>query len=68
LQHLLQPQLIGGIQGAFSIEAGGHQLGDVAVLGDRLADHCPLLHRRIVLGALQRARILFDLQADENKR
>ena len=61
LQHLLQPQLIGGIQGAFSLQASCHQLGDVAVLGDRLADHGPLLHRRIVLGALERVRILFNL-------
>src|SRR5437762_11611793 len=61
LQHLLQSKLIGGIQRAFPLKAGGHQLGDVAVLGDRLADHRPLFHRRVVFGALEGAGILLDL-------
>src|ERR1700681_1136655 len=48
-QHLLQPQLIGGIEGTFSVQASGHQFGNVAVFGDRHADHRPLRHRGIVL-------------------
>ena len=60
-QHLLQPQLIGRIQGALAGKADGHELGVVAVLRNRLADHGPLLHRGIVFVALERARILSDL-------
>src|SRR6476646_7992349 len=52
LHHLLQAKLIGRIEGAFPMKSGGHQLGHVAVLRDRLADHRPLFHRRIVFGAL----------------
>ena len=61
LQHLLQPQLIGRINGALSMQASGHELGNVAVFGDGHADHRPLRHRGIVLVALERARILSDL-------
>ena len=45
LQHLLQPQLIGGIEGALSVQAGGHQLRDVAMLGDgqRTTVHCAMV-------------------------
>src|SRR5438270_8935055 len=47
-QHLLQPQLIGGIQGgALSAKASGHELGNVAVSGDCLTNHCPLRHSRM---------------------
>jgi len=61
LRHLLQPELIGGIKGTLSVQASGHQFGNVAVFGDGHADHRPLRHRVIVLGALERARILSDL-------
>ena len=61
LQHLLQPQLIGRIEVPLSAQARGHELGNIAVLGDRLADHRPLLHRGIVFGALEGTGILFDL-------
>ena len=67
LQHLLQPQLIGGIQGTLSLEARGHQFGNVAVLGNCLADHRPLLHRGIVLVPLECAGILPDLQTDKDQ-
>ena len=60
-QQLLQPQLIGSIHGALTVQASGHELGDVAVSGDRHSDHRPLLHRGIVLVALQCGRILSDL-------
>jgi hypothetical protein len=60
-QHLLQPQLIGAIEGRLSVQAGGHQFGNLAVFGDRHADHRPLRHGGIVLVALERPRILFDL-------
>ncbi|PYM01702.1 MAG: hypothetical protein DMF19_05640 [Verrucomicrobia bacterium] len=60
-QHLLQPQLIGSIQGALPVKASSHELGNVAVFGDRHADHRPLRHRGIVLVALERAGIVFDL-------
>ena len=61
LQHLIQPELISGIQGTASAKPIGHQLGDVAVSGDRHSDHSPLRHSGIVLVALERARIVFDL-------
>ena len=61
LQHLLQPQLIGGIEGTLSVQAGGHQLRDVAMLDDGHADHGPLRHRRVVFVPLEGGRILFDL-------
>ena len=38
----VQPQLIGSIEVALSVQASGHQFGNVAVLGDRHADHRPL--------------------------
>src|SRR5947207_9249796 len=60
-QHLLQPQLIGSIHGALSAKASGHELGNVAVSGDCLTNHRPLRHGGIVLVALERARIVFDL-------
>ena len=60
-QHLLQPQLIGSTQGALSLKPGGHELGNVAVFGDGHADHRLLRHRRIVLVALERPRILSNL-------
>ena len=60
-QHLLQPQLIRRIQGALAVKASGHEFGNVAVFGDGHPDHRPLRHRRIVLVALERARIVFDL-------
>ena len=60
-QHLLQPQLIGSIHRALSIEASGHELGDVAVSSDGHADHRPLRHGGIVLVALECGRILSDL-------
>jgi hypothetical protein len=66
-QHLLQPQLIGSIQGELALKAGGHELGDVAVLRDRHSDHRPLRHRGIVLAALQRGGIRSDLYSDEAK-
>ena len=31
-QHLLEPQLIGGIEGMLSVQADGHEFGNVAVL------------------------------------
>ena len=61
LQHLLQPKLIGSIQCALSVKAGGHQLGDVAVSSDRHAYHRPLGHRGVVFVALERAGVLPDL-------
>jgi len=61
LQHLLQPQLIGSIQRALPAKAAGHELGNVAVLGDCLTKHRPLLHRGIVLVTLKRGRVVFDL-------
>ena len=61
LQHLLQSQLIGSIQRLLSAKASGHELGNVAVSRDCLTDHRPLRHRGIVLVALERARIVFDL-------
>jgi len=61
LQHLLQPQLIGAIQGTLSMEARGHQFGNVAVFGDRHADHRPLRHGRVVLVPLECAGILPNL-------
>lgn len=53
-QHLLQPQLIGGIQDTFSLKLSGHELGHGAVFGDGHADHRPLRHRGIMLLALER--------------
>jgi hypothetical protein len=61
LQHLLQSELIGSIQRALPAKASGHKLGNVAVSGDGLTNHRPLRHRGIVLVALERARIVFDL-------
>ena len=61
LQHLLQPQLIGAIQGTLSMEARGHQFGNVAVFGDRHADHRRLRHGRVVLVPLECAGILPNL-------
>ena len=55
-QHLLQPQLIGSIQGALSAKTSGHELGNVAVSGDCLTNYRPLRHSGIVLVALERAR------------
>jgi len=60
-QHLLQPQLIGAIQGALSLKPSGHELGNVAVFGDGHADHRPLRHRGIMLVALESPRILSNL-------
>jgi len=60
-QHLLQPQLIGGIESTLSMQATGHQFGNVTVFGDGHADHRPLRHRGIMLVALERPRILSDL-------
>ena len=60
-QHLLQPQLIGSIQGALSAKTSGHELGNVAVSGDCLTNYRPLRHSGIVLVALERAGILSDL-------
>ena len=60
-QHLLQPQLIGSIQGTLAVKASGHEFGNVAVFGDGHPDHRSLRHRRVVLVALERARIVFDL-------
>jgi hypothetical protein len=67
-QHLPQSQLIGRIHGALSVQTSGHELGNVAVLGDRLPDYRQLSHRRIVLGALQRSRILPNLQTNKDQR
>jgi hypothetical protein len=53
--------LISRIHGALSVKASGHDLGNVAVSSDRLADQRPLRHRGIVLVALECARIVFDL-------
>jgi len=60
-QHLPQPELIGSIQRALSAKASGHELRDIAVSGDWLTNHRPLRHGGIVLVALQRAGIVFDL-------
>jgi hypothetical protein len=60
-QHLIQPQLIGRIHKALSVQASGHELGNVAVLGYGHADHRPLRHRGIMLVPLERARVLSDL-------
>ena len=68
LQHLLQPQLIGGVEGTLSLQAGGHQFGNVAVFGDGHADHRPLRHGRVVFAALQCARVVLDLHPDEEQR
>src|ERR1700730_5820997 len=59
--HVLQSQLSGGIEGTLAVQAGRHQFGNVAVFGDRHADHRPLLHGGVVLVPLQRAGILPDL-------
>src|SRR6266567_1994524 len=56
-QHLLQPELISSIQGALSVKASSHELGNVAIFSNRHADHRPLRHRGIVLVALKGARI-----------
>jgi len=68
LKHLLQPQLIGGIERTLSVQAGGHQFGNVAVLGDRHPDHRPLRHRGIVLVPLEGAGVLPDLESDKDQR
>jgi len=60
-QHLLEPQLIGGIEGMLSVQADGHEFGNVAVFGDGHADHRPLRHGGIVLVPLECAGIVFDL-------
>src|SRR5262245_15740153 len=67
-QHLPQSELIGLIHGALSVQTSSHELGNVAVLGDRLPDHRQLSHRRVVLGALQRSGILSNLQANKDQR
>ena len=61
LQHLLQSKLIGCVQRALPMKTGGHQLRDVAMLGDGHADHGPLLHSGVVFVPLEGGRILFDL-------
>ena len=43
------------------MKTGGHQLGDVAMLGDGHADHGPLRHGGVVFVPLEGGRILFDL-------
>ena len=68
LQHLLQPELIGGIESTLSMEPTGHQFGNVPVLGDGHADHRPLRHCRIMLVTLKRPRVLSDLQTDKDQR
>ena len=68
LQHLLQSQLIGSIEIALAVKAGGHELGNISVSGDRLAEHRPLRHRRIVFVTLKRARVVFDLSTDKDQR
>src|SRR2546423_6288256 len=60
-QHLLQPQLVGGIESSLSMQPSGHQFSNVTVFGGRHADNRPLRHRRIMLVALERPRILSDL-------
>jgi hypothetical protein len=60
-QRLLEPQLIRGVERAFSIQAGGHQFRYVSVLGDRHADYRPLRHRGIMPIALERPGVLTDL-------
>ena len=50
-----------GLHGERSMDARGHQFGNVAVFGDRHPDHRPLRHRGIVLVALKRARVVSDL-------
>ncbi len=67
LQHLLQPKLISSIDRALTLKAGGHQLGDLAVAGDCHADHRPLRHGGVVFVALERARVLFDLQSNKDQ-
>src|SRR5205809_235001 len=42
LEHLFEPELIGVVDRALSLQAGSHQFGDVPVRGDRLADDGPL--------------------------
>ena len=61
LQHLLQPQLIGGIQGALSIEAAVINSAMSRCLAIAMADHRPLRHGGIVLVPLKCAGILPDL-------
>jgi len=61
LQHLLESELIGCIQRPFVVEAGRHQLCNVAILSDGHADYRPLLHGRVVLVTLERSGILPDL-------
>jgi len=60
-QHLLQSQLISGIHRQLTVKASGHEFGNVAVFSDGHADDRPLRHGGIVLVALERARIVFDL-------
>jgi hypothetical protein len=43
------------------VKASGHELGNVAVSGDCLTNHRPLRHGGIVLVALERSRVVFDL-------
>ena len=45
LQHLLQPQLIGGIEGTFCVQASGHQLRDISMLAMamRIMVHCAMV-------------------------
>ncbi len=67
-QELFQAQLIGLVQLALPMQTRGHQLGDLAVLDHRHADHGELLHGRVVLIAIEGGRVLADLQADEDQR
>ena len=68
LQQLLQPELIGGIEGSLAMQAGGHQFGNVAMFGDGHADHRPLRHGGVVLVPLEGAGILPDLETDKEQR
>src|SRR5690348_3168690 len=61
LQQLLQSQLIGSVHGTYPGKTGGHELSEIAVFSDCHADHGPLSHGGIVLVALERSGILFDL-------
>ncbi len=50
------------------MQTRGHQLGDLAVLDHRHADHRPLRHGRIVLAPIESGGVLTDLQTDEDER
>jgi hypothetical protein len=61
IQHVFEPQLIGRVEHASSIQPGGRQFRDVPVFGNRHADYGPLRDRGVMLVPLQHSGILPDL-------